>query len=165
MEIRSEHAEDVDAIRAIITAAFKDMPFSNQTEAAIVGALREAGALTLSLVAVESGEIFGHVAFSPVTIYGVHDGWYGLGPVAARPDRQRSGIGRALIEDGLAKLRSRGAKGCVVLGDPAYYGRFGFAHDPNLRYAGAAPRYFQRLVFSGLAPKGDVEYHASFDAH
>lgn len=116
--------------------------------------LRAANALTISLVAVENDEIVGHVAFSPVPIESGDGEWFGLGPVSVRPDRQGSGIGKALIESGLAQLGDNGANGCVVLGDPGYYARFGFASDPALRYAEVPAEYFQRIVFRGPAPTG-----------
>ncbi|MCV0397627.1 MAG: N-acetyltransferase [Rhizobiaceae bacterium] len=160
--IRPEGAQDLPAIRRLTTDAFRAAPHASGTEAAISDALREAGALTLSLVAVEGGSIVGHVAFSPVTIDGSSGPWHGLGPVSVRPDRQRAGIGRALIEEGLARLRRQGTQVCVVLGDPAYYGRFGFRSDPGLRYGDVPPEYFQRLVISGPPPAGEVAYHPAF---
>ena len=86
MNIRAEIPEDAAIIRAITSAAFEGAPHSSGTEAAIVDALRAAGALTVSLVAVQNGEIVGHVAFSPVTIDCKSTGWLGLGPVSVRPD-------------------------------------------------------------------------------
>jgi putative acetyltransferase len=56
------------------------------------------------------------------------------------------------------------AQGCVVLGDPVYYGRFGFVSDPNLRYGNVPPEYFQRLAFRNAVPKGEVSFHPGFDA-
>lgn len=161
-----ERPEDIDAIREVTTAAFKGMAHSSGTEAAIIDALRTAGALTLSLVALDSdnGEIVGHLAFSPVTIQSGIPGWFGLGPVSVRPGRQGLGIGKQMIESGLAQLREQGASGCVVLGDPHFYIRFGFASDPALRYAGAPPEYFQRIVFKEKPPIGAVAYHRGFDA-
>lgn len=164
MQIRPEHPDDIDTIRRLTTAAFKEMPYSSGTEAAIVDALRSAGALVLSIVAVQDGEIVGHVAFSPVSINGEAKGWYGLGPVSVWPARQGKGIGQALIRDGLSRLKAMNAQGCVVLGDPAYYGRFGFTSDPDLRYGDAPPEYFQRLAFTDAVPKGEVTFHAGFDA-
>lgn len=164
MKIRAEQPDDVDTIRQLTEAAFENAPHSSQTEAAIVDALREAGVLTLSLVAVEDGKIVGHVAFSPVTINGKDEGWYGLGPVSVWPDRQSKGIGQALIREGLSELKRLGAGGCVVLGDPNYYGRFGFASDPDLRYGDIPPEYFQRLAFGAETPKGEVAYHSGFNA-
>lgn len=162
MEIRWECPEDVDAIRTLTTAAFKDAPHSSQTEAAIVDALRKARALTVSLVAVDDGAIVGHVAFSAVAINGEANGWYGLGPVSVRPDQQRKGIGQALIRAGLDHLKRMNAQGCVVLGDPAYYSRFGFVSDAALRYGNVPSEYFQRLTFSEVTPKGEVFFHAAF---
>jgi len=164
MQIRPERPEDAAAIGILTDAAFKGVLYSDQTEAKIVEALRTAQALTLSLVAIQDGEIVGHVAFSPVRTNGAANDWYGLGPVSVRPDQQRTGIGHALIRDGLHRLESIGAAGCVVLGDPAYYGRFGFEHDPELCYGDAPSGYFRRLTFSGSPPKGEVAYHPAFEA-
>ncbi|WP_342726526.1 N-acetyltransferase [Bradyrhizobium sp. B097] len=164
MQIRDERDEDVAAISRITTAAFAAAPHSSGTEARIVEALRKAGALTVSLVATsDDGRIVGHVAFSPVQIDGVAGRWYGLGPVSVAPEMQRQGIGGALIREGLARLAAQNADGCVLLGDPAYYSRFGFVGDPALTYGGKPSPYFQRLVLKGKAPKGDVKYHAAFD--
>jgi putative acetyltransferase len=164
MEIRFEQPKDLDAIRALTSAAFQNAPHSRYTEAAIIDALRRAGALTISLVAVDEGAIVGHIAFSPVTIDGQANHWYGLGPVSVRPDRQRRGVGQMLIRRGLDYLRGVNAQGCVVLGEPAYYGRFGFVGDPCLRYGDAPPEYFQRLAFTEAVPKGEVSFHPSFNA-
>ncbi|MGX1347500.1 putative acetyltransferase [Bradyrhizobium elkanii] len=164
MQIRDERDEDAVAISRITAAAFAEAPHSSGTEARIVEALRAAGALTLSLVAVSGdGHIVGHVAFSPVQINGVAGRWHGLGPVSVAPDMQRQGIGGALIRDGLARLVTQNADGCVLLGDPAYYSRFGFVSDPALTYGGEPSPYFQRLVLNGKAPEGDVSYHSAFD--
>ena len=164
VEIRHERPEDVDAIRALTHDAFEHAPHTSHTEAAIVDALRSAGALTVSLVAIEDGELVGHIAFSPVAITGEADGWYGLGPVSVRPDCQRRGIGHALIRSGLDHLRGLNARGCVVLGEPAYYGRFGFISNGALRYGDVPPEYLQHLTFHGSDPKGSVTYHRAFDA-
>ncbi|TCM18974.1 putative acetyltransferase [Novosphingobium sp. PhB165] len=162
--LRSEQDGDAAAIGALVTAAFLGAEHSSGTEAAIVDALRASGMLSVSLVAEEDGLIVGHVAFSPVTMDGTDLGWFGLGPVAVSPDHQRRGIGARLIEAGLARLRDAGAQGCVVLGDPAYYARFGFEIDPALVYPGVPAEYFQRLVLAGAAPTGKVAYHPSFAA-
>jgi putative acetyltransferase len=164
MQIRQERPGDAAAIRFVTEAAFKDVPHSDETEAKIVDALREAGALYLSLVATEDTQIIGHVAFSPIHINAAPGAWYGLGPVSVRPDRQRGGVGQQLVQEGLKQLKVLNASGCVVFGDPSYYGRFGFECDPALFYADAPPGYFQRLAFDGNAPIGEVTYHAGFNA-
>lgn len=163
MQIRLERPEDAATIHALTDAAFKGMPFSDQTEARVIDGLRAAGALSLSLVATEGGEIVGHIAFSPVQINGESSDWYGLGPVSVWPGHQRRGIGQALIRDGLRRLRSLGAGGCVLLGAPAYYGRFGFESDPDLYEIGAPPGAFQRLSLDGSRPRGKVSFHPAFD--
>ena len=162
MEIRDEGPGDHLAIRRITLAAFEDAPFSDQREADIVDALRTAGALAVSLVAIEGDDAIGHVAFSPVAIASGENGWYGLGPVSVRPDKQGQGFGQALVRAGLDRLAALDAAGCVLLGAPGYYGRFGFESDPALTYQGAASPYLQRLVLSGPAPRGEVGYHAAF---
>ena len=163
MQIRPELPADEEAISTVISAAFLNAEHSAGNEARIVDALRKAGSLAVSLVATEKGKVGGHVAFSPVTIDGLNNGWFGLGPVAVIPDRQRTGIGSALIKAGLARIRNRRSRGCVVLGDAGYYRRFGFTSDPNLRLADVPPEYFQRLLFDEQPCSGMVKYHAAFD--
>ena len=164
MEIREESPGDEAAIAALVAAAFAGAPHSAGTEAAIVAALRAAGALSLSLVAVEGGAAVGHVAFSPVAIGGRACGWLGLGPLAVLPGRQGGGIGGALVRAGLARLRAAGAAGCVLLGEPGYYRRFGFRAEPGLSLAGVPPAYFLALPFGAAVPRGPVTYHAAFQA-
>jgi putative acetyltransferase len=78
------------------------------------------------------------------------------------PDHQGQGIGAGLIREGLAQLKALGAQGCVLLGDPAYYGRFGFQNDPRLTLAGVPPEYFQALPVTTEGPQGAVAFHAAF---
>ena len=162
LDIRLERPLDAAAIRAVVIAAFKDVPYSDQTEADIVDALRSAGALSVSHVAADHAGIVGHIALSPVGIAQARGDWYGIGPVAVRPDRQMQGIGQALVTEGLRCLSSLRAAGCVVLGDPRYYHRFGFEADPALTYGGKPSLYFQRLVLNGPPAVGEVSYHAAF---
>ena len=116
---RPEQASDVAAIRAILESAF---PAS--AEARLVEALRAAGRLTVSLVASDGTERLGYVAFSPVTV-GAATG-LGLAPMAVLPAHQGKGIGALLVREGLASCTQLGAGFVVVLGEPEYYGRFGF---------------------------------------
>jgi putative acetyltransferase len=145
-----------------VREAFAAAAHSGGTECAIVAGLRDAGALTISLVADEGGEVIGHVAVSPVAAQAQGE-WFGLGPVAVGPQRQREGIGTALIRQALHRLRRLGAAGCVVLGDPAYYARFGFEHDPAVTYADIPPPHFQVLAFGGERLAGAVTYHPAFE--
>ncbi|MBN9018146.1 MAG: N-acetyltransferase [Rhizobiales bacterium] len=165
LTIRPETPQDAAAIRTLTNTAFASAPVSAGTEAAIIDALRDAGALALSLVATEEGEIVGHVAFSPVHLDAAAGDWFGIGPISVRPDRQRAGIGSALMREGLRQIRERGAAGCVLVGDPAYYGRFGFVHDPELRLGDVPPPYLQRLAFHDGEPKGEVRFHEAFAIH
>ncbi|OAP42462.1 GCN5 family acetyltransferase [Sinorhizobium glycinis] len=162
MIIRPETEGDRETIRQITEAAFAGQPYSDQTEVRIIERLRAEGALTLSLVAVEDAEVIGHIAFSPVTITPVAAGWYGLGPVSVRPDRQGRGTGSSLVRQGLDRLRNIGASGCVLAGNPAFYRRFGFRNDPALVFAGCAPQYFMVLPLSRTLVSGTVSYHPAF---
>ncbi|HEY5849543.1 MAG TPA: N-acetyltransferase [Lysobacter sp.] len=164
MWIRTETQADHAAINKVIAAAFADQPGEGQTEQRIVEALRADGALSLSLVADIDGRIAGHAAFSAVRVGDGAVGWYGLGPVAVAPGDQRNGVGSALIRAGLSELAERGARGCVVLGEPGYYQRFGFRHEPELRFGQVPPQYFQTLTFGDRVAEGEVTYHASFTA-
>lgn len=166
MMIRDEKPTDREAIGEVIAAAFRGHPFSNQRESELVDALRATGALSVSLVAIEDGAIVGQIAFSPVTINGVEEGWFGLGPVAVLPALQGRGIGRALVEAGLERIQALGAAGCVLLGDARFYGRFGFRADPRLRLAGVPPEHFLALPLcpDESIPSGEVRFHAAFDA-
>ncbi|OHV71846.1 GNAT family N-acetyltransferase [Ensifer sp. LCM 4579] len=162
MIVRPERDDDRGAIGALTAAAFAGHPHSDQTEPLIIERLRAGGALSLSLVAEEEGEVIGHVAFSPVTITPAAAGWYGLGPVAVRPDRQRRGVGSALIRRGLDMLRGSGAAGCVLVGEPAYYQKFGFRNEPALVFPGCAPQYFMALALSEVMVSGTVAFHPAF---
>lgn len=162
--IRKEVPADISAIEAVTVAAFRSAEHSSGTEQHIVAALRDAGQLVVSLVAEDDGEVVGHVAASPVSISDGTANWYGLGPVSVVPERQDQGLGGLLVTSALRELRTLGAAGCVVLGEPSYYARFGFRPDPDLVLPGVPPQYFQLIALEGAAPCGQVAYHASFEA-
>jgi putative acetyltransferase len=126
MILRKETAADIEAITEVTTAAFRNHPISKHTEQFIIKALRDANALTISLVAEIDGRIVGHIAFSPVIISDGTKDWYGLGPVSVSPDYQKQGIGKSLVNEGLSLLKNMGGKGCALVRDPNYYKRFGF---------------------------------------
>ena len=161
--IRAESPGDVETIHALTAAAFLHAPHASHTEHLIVDALRAAGQLTLSLVDERNGAIVGHVAVSPVTITDGSRGWFGLGPISVLPDQQGTGTGTGLVRAALQRLRELGASGCVLLGEPAYYGRFGFRAVPGLVLPGVPPEYFQALAFDAPLPHGEVAYHEAFD--
>ena len=164
MHIRPERLDDEKAIFVLVERAFASAPHRNGCEQFIVSALRKAGALTVSLVVEQAGRLVGHVAFSPVSLTDGSANWYGLGPVAVEPAVQRIGVGSALIRAGLNHLRDIGATGCVVLGEPSYYKRFGFKQLVALRYPGPPPEYFLAQTFNDAQAYGEVSYHASFMA-
>ena len=164
MVIRPEQPADSEAIFNLTVAAFQHHLFGDHTEQFMVNALRDADALTLSLAAEAESRVLGHAAFSPVTISDGSRDWYGLGPISVWSEWQRQGIGKALTREGLVRLKSLGAAGCIVLGSPAYYGRFGFANNPALVLEGVPQEYFMALPFGEKQAHGTVLFHPAFAA-
>jgi putative acetyltransferase len=162
--IRSETDADVSAISEVTVAAFKTLEISNHTEQFIIAALRAAKALTISLVAEMDGRVIGHIAFSPITISDGTRNWYGLGPVSVLPEYQRQGIGKALIQEGLARIKDMNAKGCCLVGHPDYYRKFGFRNVSGLVHEGVPQEVFFALSFDGRYPQGSVTFHEGFKA-
>jgi len=162
--IRDETDMDYRVISDVTKSAFETMEISNHTEHFIIEALRSAKALTVSLVAEVNGHVVGHVAFSPVTMSDGTKDWYGLGPVSVLPDFQRKGIGKALIQEGLSRLRNLKAKGCCLIGHPEYYRQFGFKNVERLVYEGVPQEVFFALSFDGNIPQGNVMFHEGFKA-
>jgi putative acetyltransferase len=168
MKIRDEQPGDEPAIVAVNLTAF-----GGPAEAALVDALRGAGAAVVSLVAEdEDGEIVGHVLFSEVTLEPprpVAD-TIALAPVAVRPRLQGGGIGAALIEEGLRRCAKLGYGAAVLLGHPSYYPRFGFlpAHRFGLRCEfPSPPEAFMALELAPGGLDGEpalVRYHPAFSA-
>ncbi|GAO21020.1 MULTISPECIES: GNAT family N-acetyltransferase [Burkholderiales] len=154
IQLRHETTNDIAAIEAVTIAAFANAPHTSHTEQFIVRALRDAGELALSLVAEEHGQVIGHKA----------KGWYGLGPISVLPQRQGHGIGSRLMKQALSELRAMQAAGCVLLGEPAYYGRFGFQAHAGLQLPGVPPGYFLALAFHGPVPEGIAQYSDAFNA-
>lgn len=163
LHIRAEEAGDIDAITTITREAYADNPHSRHSEHLIVNGLRSGRALALSLVAVLDGAVIGHVAFSRVDISDGATGWYCLGPLAVAAAGRGLGAGSQLVREGLAGLQDMGGNGCVVLGPPAFYRRFGFAHNPEIMIQGEAQDRFLALAFAGAQAGGVVNYHPAFN--
>ncbi len=164
IRIRKETAADVPAIEAVTISAFLNAPHTSHTEQFIVSALRKSGSLSISLVADVEGSVVGHVAVSPVSLSDGASAWFGLGPISVVPKYQRRGVGSRLMREALRILRERGAAGCVLLGEPEYYSRFGFQVDPNLILPDVPPEYFQAISLDSSRPHGTVSYHEAFNA-
>jgi putative acetyltransferase len=162
--IRNEIESDIKAISEITKAAFDTLPISNHTEQFIIDALRDANALTISLVAVAGEKVVGHIAFSPVTISDGSLGWYGLGPISVLPEFQKQGIGKSMIREGLSSLKSLGAKGCVLVGDPNYYERSGFRSPQDMVIDGVPQENVLVLAFDENKARGVVTFHEGFTA-
>lgn len=163
--IRAETKADTAAITEVTVAAFETMEISHHTEQIVIEALRSAGALTVSLVAEVNDRVVGHIAFSPVAISDGTKNWYGLGPVSVLPEYQRRGIGKALIQQGLSRLRKLRAKGCCLVGHPQYYRKFGFENVTGLVHEGVPQEVFFALAFDGHFPQGAVMFHEGFKAN
>ena len=163
--IRKETDADASAITEVTVAAFKTLDISNHTEQFIIEALRAAGALTISLVAEIDGRVIGHIAFSPLTTSDGTQKWYGLGPVSVLPEYQCLGIGKALIEEGLSRLKNINAQGCCLVGHPDYYRKFGFKNVSGLMCEGVPQEVFFALSFDEHIPQGTVNFHEAFKAN
>lgn len=165
MKIRNETSDDIVAISQMHYAAFKDhpqhLPGAEPTEHLIVERLRQAGALSLSLVAEEDGMIIGHIAMSPAEVGGTN-GWYLVGPLGVSPQRQRQGIGSALMREAMAGMRAMGAAGIVLVGYPAFYRRFGFTSHPGLTVMNVPSPNVLGLSFGDVFPQGEIMHHEAF---
>lgn len=163
MKIRGEVPADIPAIYRIHAATFR-----GEQEARLVDALRDAGDLALSLVAQDDEQLVGHAAFSTmrVELGGIAIPALGLAPVATLPGRQRQGIGSMLIRAGLDLARETGTWIVFVLGDPTYYGRFGFRTDVAAPFACTySGPYLMARIFNDrldLSQAGKADYAQAF---
>lgn len=161
--VRQERASDIDGIREVVHAAFE-----RPTEAKLVDGLRASGALVLSTVAVLREHVVGHLALSEVVV-GEGGSALALAPIAVLPGQQRKGIGSAMIRWTLEFCRNKGAGVVIVLGEPGYYGRFGFT--PASRFGIACPFPVPDEAFMALEIEpgaahgvhGAVRYPAAFE--
>lgn len=134
IDVRTEEPDDRDAVRRVNEAAF-----DTATEADLVEALRADGDAVpeLCLVAVDDGEVVGHICFSRARLDGGDVEILALAPMAVLPERQSQGIGGELVREALARAARTGYPLVIVLGHADYYPRFGF--DPASAYGVAAP--------------------------
>ena len=162
VHVRDERPEDFGAVVDLTKRALAPKPFAAGDEQALIGKLRDVGALTISLVAELDGKVAGHVAFSPALAKNGSQGWFALGPISVEPYLQKQGIGGRLIREGLARLFQMDAAGCIVLGDPAYYPRFGFRPFPQFAPEGEPAEYFMILPMRVDEPACVLEFHPAF---
>lgn len=159
--LRVEVPSDVPAIYSLVKEAFAPMPFCDGNEQDALNNMRDNGDLILSLVAEDSGEIIGQVAFSPAEL--PCDGrWAALGPIAVRGDRQKQGIGSNLAKMGLDWLKDQGFDGCVLLGNPKVYGPMGFRAG-GLTFLDLPSEIVQWIAFGDLIPKGEVTFSKALE--
>lgn len=164
MLIRTEIGVDAASIDTLLRRCFE-----TSAEAELVQQLREDGLLTLGVVATDDeGQVLGYAAFSPVTLNGEDNQWVGLAPLAVDESVRGQALGKQLIYEGLDALNEFGYAAVVVLGDPAYYGRYGFEpaarHQLRCRWPGAEAAFqVYKLADDAFAgSEGHIEYSAPF---
>ena len=163
--IREETAADRVVVRAVVRAAF-----GGEAEADLVERLHADGDATVALVAERAGNVVGHVLFSrlPIELGQRIVPAAALAPLAVAPEWQRQGIGAALVREGLALCRDRGVAAVVVLGDSAYYGRFGFraGTTAGLQTPWSGPHLMALELIPGSlsGDSGIAHYAAAFSA-
>ena len=161
--VRSAAPTDRAAIRAVHTSAFP-----TALEAELVEALEREGDSIVSLVAERGGEIIGHILLSRMAVSAPGRAYraLGLGPMAVRPDAQRQGVGSALVAKALEQATAAGEELIFVVGDPAYYGRFGFSTASAAPFASPyAGPYLMALRLRDDVPlprSGQADYARAF---
>jgi putative acetyltransferase len=157
--IRLENDTDKAAIHDLTARAFAGKNYSDGTEPELIDALRDAGALAVSLVAEEDGTIIGHVALSPAFAQDGSQGWFALGPISVAPERQRQGVGGMLVRESMARLEKLNALGCVLIGDARYYPRHGFVLRPDLAPATEPAQHYMVKALTEKTPQTCVSFH------
>jgi putative acetyltransferase len=160
--IRREHPRDHDTVRALHEAAF-----GRPVEARLLDELREdAGFLPhLSLVAVDGGDVVGHVIATRGWLEPFGTPVLGLGPIGVRPDRQRGGVGTVLVHALIAIAEAADERVVALLGSPDYYRRFGFVRSTELGIESPDPawgEHFQARQLSGPPLSGTFRYADPF---
>jgi putative acetyltransferase len=162
MSIRPATPRDRDAIRLV-----EENAFGQQAEAGLVDALISSGDAVVELVAEEDGQVVGHILFSRLFVQngGKKFAAVALAPLAVDHSFHGSGIGGALIREGHIRLKAAGETLSIVLGDPAYYGRFGYTHARAAGFESAWQGDALQALAWGEAPEtGQLAYATAFDA-
>ncbi|HUF44382.1 MAG TPA: N-acetyltransferase [Aestuariivirgaceae bacterium] len=164
MHIRPETPGDAPAIAALNREAF-----GGPYEAGLIDRLRASNLLAVSLVGIESGLIVGHILFSElgVELEGRPVRAVALAPMCVRADRQRRGLGSALVRAGLQAVREAGYAAVIVLGHPEFYPRFGFSPDLAEKlespFRGSAFMALELVAGALRGGRGKVTYPSAFD--
>lgn len=165
--IRHKQPGDEAAIRTV-----NEKTFGQPTDANIVDSLCRQCSDRLSLVAVSSRQIVGHILFTPVVIESAHETCSGMGlaPMAVLSEHQRQGIGTQLVQTGLETLRTRGCPFVILVGHPEYYPRFGFVpasrHGIACQWEGVPDEAFMVMILDEKAMagiSGTAKYRPEFD--
>ncbi|RWL82165.1 MAG: N-acetyltransferase [Mesorhizobium sp.] len=162
MSIRAATPRDREAIRLV-----EEHAFGQQAEAGLVDALVTGGDAVVELVAEEDGQVVGHILFSRLYVQngGKRFAAVALAPLAVEPSFHGTGIGGALIREAHIRLKEAGETLAVVLGDPTYYGRFGYTHGRAAKfdseYQGEA---LQALAWGDAPDTGRLVYASAFTA-
>ncbi len=162
IHIRHEEPADIARISEVTKLAFCNAAHTCGREHSLIRGLRTSGVLTFSLVALSELGIVGHAAASPVTVMKASGDWFGVGPVSVLPDCQRQGIGSQLMISLLEQMRTHGARGCVLVGDPQFYTRFGFQRDDLLVVPEAPVEVTLSIRFHPCDDHGTVMFHPAF---
>jgi putative acetyltransferase len=162
MSIRAATPRDRDAIRSV-----EEHAFGQQAEAGLVDALVGDGDTVLELVAVDEGQVVGHILFSRLYVQKGAKKFaaVALAPLAVEPSFHGTGIGGALVREAHLRLKQAGEKFSIVLGDPAYYGRFGYSHGRAEKFDSDYQGEELQALAWGEAPEGgQLVYAPAFSA-
>lgn len=162
--IRPEHADDYAAIYDGTKRAFAPTLFAGGDEQEWIGRFRGAGVLALSLLAEMDGRVVGQITLTPAFAADGSPGWFALGPIAVAPEFPSKKIGSEMMGAVIVWLREQDAAGCVLVGNPAYYSRFGFKRYPALAPEREPAEYYQILPLRVKEPSVVVGFHPLFHA-
>ncbi len=161
-----ERRRHIKGIREVVRSAFR-----HDDEANLVDQLRDAGALAVSMVLVADGDLVAHAAASPMSSVGVTEriAVWALAPVSVKPEKQRLGYGSLVVRATIDQCRAAGADVLTVLGNPSYYGRFGFVpaseHGLGIDEADFGDAFMVMGLTEGALSrtKGSLRWHPAFD--